>query len=93
MPVYNPGKEYVLFLNEDSKLGLTSPLGLFQGSFKVMQNQKGERVVMNSLSNKGLFKNVQIGNNAALKMAKKKQEAEGAIELNAFFDMIKTLNK
>ena len=30
MPSYEPNQKYLLFLNDDSHLGLTTPVGLFQ---------------------------------------------------------------
>lgn len=93
MPVYKPGREYLLFLIGDSKLGLTSPAGLFQGSFKVLQNQNGERIAVNALNNKGLFKNIDTSNNTLLKSVKSKQEEGGPISLNTLLDVVRTLNK
>ena len=35
MPRYLPGQEYLLFLNQESRLGFSSPIGLIQGAFRV----------------------------------------------------------
>jgi hypothetical protein len=39
IPVYTPGREYVLFLLPESSAGLTSPAGVKQGVFVVSGNQ------------------------------------------------------
>lgn len=46
VPEYIPGNRYVVFLPEKSKLGFSSPLGLHQGSFSVL-NIDGEQTVSN----------------------------------------------
>ncbi len=56
MPVYEEQQEYFLFLNRDSELGLTSPVGLFQGAFRVAVDIYGRKVAMNGLENRGLFR-------------------------------------
>jgi hypothetical protein len=49
VPKFHLGKSYVVFLPEKSKLGFSSPLGLHQGSFSVL-NINGEQVVSNGRS-------------------------------------------
>lgn len=46
VPVFKTGKQYVVFLPEESSLGFCSPLGLHQGSFQVY-NDDGEKIVSN----------------------------------------------
>src|SRR2546426_826755 len=36
MPVYEPGRRYLLFLNGTSDVGFTSPVGLAMGAFEVL---------------------------------------------------------
>lgn len=55
MPVYRVGQEAVLFLHPDSSLGLTSPVGLFQGAFTI-EERDGRKVLQNGNQNWGLFK-------------------------------------
>lgn len=57
MPVYRVGQEVVLFLVSDSSLGLTSPVGLFQGAFTV-EEREGKKVLQNGNQNLGLFKDL-----------------------------------
>ena len=49
VPRYQVGNNYVVFLPTKSKLGFSSPLGLHQGSFSVL-NINGEQVVSNGRS-------------------------------------------
>lgn len=54
MPRYLPGQEYLLFLNQDSRLGFSSPIGLIQGAFRV-QGRGTSRTVVNGLRNANLL--------------------------------------
>ena len=57
LPQYHEGQEALLFLHADSRIGLTSPVGLSQGVFRVekIQDYLG---VSNSLGNRNLAHNV-----------------------------------
>ncbi len=46
VPTFQPGKQYIVFLPEESSLGFCSPLGLHQGSFPVF-TEDDELVVNN----------------------------------------------
>ena len=52
---YRTGEEVVLLLRRPSQYGLTSPVGLEQGRFKVERDAANNRVVQNGLNNAGLF--------------------------------------
>ncbi len=54
MPRYLPGQEYLLFLNQDSRLGFSSPIGLIQGAFRV-QGRGTSRTVVNGMRNANLL--------------------------------------
>jgi len=54
MPQYIPGQEYLLFLNQDSRLGFSSPIGLLQGAFHV-QGSGTSRTVVNGMRNANLL--------------------------------------
>ena len=54
MPRYLPGQEYLLFLNQDSRLGFSSPIGLIQGAFRV-QGRGTSRTVVNGIRNANLL--------------------------------------
>jgi hypothetical protein len=52
---YRKGDEYLLLMNPPNHLGLTSPVGLEQGRFRVFRNPDGKPVAINGRSNRGLF--------------------------------------
>ena len=54
MPGYVPGQEYLLFLNQESRLGFSSPIGLIQGAFRV-RGQGTSRTVINGMRNANLL--------------------------------------
>lgn len=58
MPIYRQDQEYMLFLIGDSRLGLTSPVGLHQGAFLIQEDEYGARMIANGLLNRGLFKDI-----------------------------------
>ena len=55
LPEYSLGQEVLLFLYPDSKLGLTSPVGLAQGMFRVGKGGRGGRNVLNRVGNANLL--------------------------------------
>ncbi len=57
LPQYHEGQEALLFLLADSRIGLTSPVGLSQGVFQVEKIQDF-LAVSNSLGNRNLAHNV-----------------------------------
>lgn len=97
MPVYREGQEYVIFLIGDSSLGLTSPVGLYQGVFLIKADETGKKYVMNGNNNIGLFRD--------MKSEKKKEKAfsqkeanlltvkKGPVDYHAFISMIKKLTQ
>ncbi len=54
MPRYLPGQEYLLFLNQESRLGFSSPIGLTQGAFR-LQGRGTSRTVVNGMRNANLL--------------------------------------
>lgn len=56
MPSYVVDKKYMLFLGETTSIGLTSPIGLFQGAFLgLAAQQNGGETFVNGYNNVGLF--------------------------------------
>ena len=55
---YHKSEEILLFLNPVSQYGLTSPVGMEQGQFKVMHDNKGNSFAVNGRGNIGLFSGV-----------------------------------
>jgi hypothetical protein len=56
VPQYQKGQQVLLFLHGDSRLGLTSPVGMHQGTFSVTRLEDGEPAFLNTLENKNLSK-------------------------------------
>jgi hypothetical protein len=57
-PEYHKGEELLLLLGPTSEYGLTSPVGLEQGRFRVLRDGKGKAVAVNGRGNLGLFDSV-----------------------------------
>ena len=55
---YHKSEELLLFLNPTSTYGLTSPVGMDQGRFRVIRDNRGNGVAINGRANVGLFFNV-----------------------------------
>ena len=56
VPHFNRGDEVVLFLYGESSLGLSSTVGLGQGSFKVLTDKQGRRFAFNEVANRNLMR-------------------------------------
>jgi hypothetical protein len=55
---YKSTGEFLLFLNPVSQYGLTSPVGLEQGRFRIVPDSQGNRLAVNGRGNSGLFSEV-----------------------------------
>lgn len=53
---YRKGDDVILFLGPVSEYGLTSPVGLGQGLFRVSVDQKGQTMALNGQGNWGLLR-------------------------------------
>ncbi|OGQ66938.1 MAG: hypothetical protein A3F89_08145 [Deltaproteobacteria bacterium RIFCSPLOWO2_12_FULL_50_11] len=65
MPTYSVGEECVVFLSEESSLGLAAPIGLGQGRFCVREDGSGQKFIANDINNAGLFRD--LSNSPVLK--------------------------
>ncbi|MFQ5649748.1 MAG: hypothetical protein ACE5IY_07385 [bacterium] len=97
MPRYQRSDEILLFLNQESTLQLTAPMGLFQGSFRIYADPKtGRRMVVNGSDNAGLFKNmtakdlpgVQNLSRAELELL---HVNKGPLDYQTFVDLVRKL--
>lgn len=52
---YRKGQHLLLLMTEPSRYGLSSPVGLEQGRFRVLRGPQGQQSVVNGRSNAGLF--------------------------------------
>ena len=57
-PEFALGDEVVLFLYGESRYGLTSPVGMGQGAFKVITDKQGRKVALNGSDNRTLFEHL-----------------------------------
>ena len=58
MVQYQKGQRVLLFLHKDSRLGLTSPVGMSQGLFRATRRDDGELGFVNAVNNKNLTHNL-----------------------------------
>jgi hypothetical protein len=63
LPTYKVDEAVVLFLTGESQLGLSSPVGLLQGAFRVESDKQGQPVsVVNGVGNAGLMMGTDSAN-------------------------------
>ena len=93
MPTYQEEREYVLFLGRDSRLGLTSPVGLHQGAFAIQRDSQGRKVASNGLMNRGLFKDLDPKEMSRLDLTQTEKNLtttrKGAFPLRDFHSLVK----
>ena len=100
---FNSDKKYVVFLNPDSEIGFTSPVGLWQGQFEVEEQKiNGVKIefVRNRLSNRGLSRNLKTqkkifieGDKALNDYILRTSESGKPIKYREFVKSIKALDK
>jgi len=56
---YRKGQELLLLMNGSSRYGLTSPVGLEQGRFRIQRDRAGREVALNGTGNLRLFERLQ----------------------------------
>lgn len=56
---YKKGQPVLLLLARPSQYGLSSPMGLEQGRFRLLKDQRGQRFAVNGLGNAGLFREMR----------------------------------
>ena len=92
---YRKAGELLLFLNPVSAYGLTSPVGLDQGRFRIIRDPKGNRYAVNGRDNFGLFTQVvqTAGNLGVISKQARDMLAKpgGQAPLDAFEETIRAL--
>jgi len=86
VPRYSVGESYVIFLPEQSSLGFSSPLGLYQGSFTV-STVDGEAVISNGRQLEQQAHSRSLSLPLAVKASNRAQA-----RLGDFIDTIKSYN-
>lgn len=56
---YRKGDEVMLMLLNPNRYGLTSPVGMEQGRFRIVRNREGKEVAVNGVGNSRLFQGVE----------------------------------
>jgi hypothetical protein len=93
---YSAGQHFLLFLPTPSKFGLSSPIGLGQGRFRITDDTSGQMTVMNERNNVGLFQGVEKAARASGKQLTANQRRlasteHGPVALDDFISLVKSL--
>ena len=93
---YQIGQQVFLFLPTPSEIGLSSPVGMEQGRFRIARNPDGSAMIVNELGNAGLFRNVaQAVGDEGLKLTPSQQRLaateRGPVKLDEFSFLVKSL--
>jgi hypothetical protein len=95
---YRKGGELLLFLNPNSQYGLTSPVGLDQGRFRVLRDARGKAFAVNGRANFALFNQV-LGKASSRGLQFSRQAAammtapQGKVPLESFEDAVIALTR
>lgn len=94
--IYGVGQSYLLFLPSPSQYGLSSPIGMGQGRFRIIQDSAGRTTVMNEHSNAGLFRGVndavvQAGRRLTTSQRRLTATERGPVALDEFVSLVKSL--
>lgn len=94
---YKKGQPVLLLLASPSRYGLSSPMGLGQGSFRLLQDRRGQRFAVNGFGNAGLFLEMRpqlrqrgIDPNAS-ETTLVEEHARGAVKLDDLTGLIRKL--
>lgn len=93
---YGVGQRFFLFLPFPSQYGLSSPIGMGQGRFRIASDSAGRTTVINEYSNVGLFRDVDRAADMAGRQLTKSQRRlmtvqRGPVELDEFVALVKSL--
>jgi hypothetical protein len=96
LATYKRAGEVLLFMNPVSSYGLTSPVGLEQGHFRVLRDAKGNSHVVNGRGNLGLFNQVagkasSRGLTLSTSVQQMLSKPTGPASLDAFEEAIQSL--
>jgi hypothetical protein len=96
LPQYRKGQKLLLFLHGDSRLGLTSPVGMAQGIFRPERRRSGEVGFVNRFRNRNLASEIRRRpqQESALSPEELKQLDSGEpIPLGTFRNMVERLER
>jgi hypothetical protein len=93
---YGKGEELLLMLGPVSKYGLTSPVGLEQGRFRILRDRSGQSRAINGRGNAGLFQQTEVrARTQGIKLSARqsafiRQQQPGPVALSDLKDAIRT---
>lgn len=93
---YGKGEELLLMLGPVSKYGLTSPVGLEQGRFRIVRDSSGQANAINGWGNAGLFQQTESrARTRGIKLSARqsaliRQQQPGPVALSDLKDAIRT---
>lgn len=96
MPTYQKGQALLLFLHGDSRLGLTSPVGMTQGTFRARKLSSGEVGFMNPQRNRNLTYELRAQSPAAeILSAEEVHQLDSGkpVPLSVFREMVEKLDR
>ena len=96
IPTYKKGQKLLLFLHGDSRLGLTSPVGMSQGTFRPERLKSGELAFRNAVDNRNLAQDLDPTGVAAQALTKEEFEtlqSGGPVSLGMFKDVVSKLDQ
>jgi hypothetical protein len=90
------GQRLFLFLPAPSRYGLSSPIGIEQGRFRIAREPSGSEMVANELGNAGLFNNVEqdaskAGTQLSTQQLRIATVQRGPVALDDFVSLVKRL--
>jgi hypothetical protein len=93
---YRAGHQYLLFLPSPSQFGLSSPIGMGQGRFRIVRDASGRPTVMNEQSNVGLFRGVdrtasEAGKPLTAGQSRLAATERGPVALDELVSLVKSL--
>jgi hypothetical protein len=90
-PAFRPGEEVVVFLYGESSLGLSTPVGMGQGKFAVLEDKHGEKIALNALGNQALWRGLSPEAAARLQPHLRTQPPGRGVGPSALLDMVEAL--
>jgi hypothetical protein len=91
LPRFRPGEEVVLFLYGESRLGLSSPVGLGQGKFTVFEDKQGGKVAVNAFGNANLTRGLSQEAQQLLAPTLRAWSGADAVAPTTLLDMVEAL--
>ncbi len=89
--LFRPGERVVLFLYDESRSGLTSPVGLGQGKFAIVEDKHGREVAVHGLGGDVLFRGLSPKASAKLGGLAARRWGREGVPPDTLLDMAESL--